>query len=86
MMEKLSTGETPKQHAEKLLGKLKPWEIEQGKADFTQHLYDWYNREGADPPLGGTFTGLWEEFQKDAPLLYRAIFIEKATMEKRNNE
>ena len=86
MMEKLSIGETPKEHIAKLSEKLKPWEIEQGKAEFMQHLFDVYARDKAEPPLQGTFTGLWQEFQEDAAGLYRAIFIEQAIMRKRDNQ
>ncbi len=86
MMEKLSTGENPKQLAAKLLESLKPWEIEQGKADFMQHLYDTYDRKNAEPPLQGTFTGLWQEFLKDAAFLYRANFIKEATIKRRSNQ
>lgn len=84
-MEKLSGGENPTQLIAKLLEKLKPWEIENGKAEFTSHLYELYDREGADPPLGGTYTGLWEEFKRDAPLIYRAKFIEESVMKNRSN-
>ena len=74
-MEKLSTGGPRPLIAEMPCEKLKPWQIETQKAAFLDYLYDLYGRNSEAPGLKGTYTGLWERFQKDAAEILRARFI-----------
>ena len=59
-----STGELYTTLAMELNTKLKPWQIAQGKAEFTNFLYDFFNRDNAPIGLRGTYTGLWDQFKK----------------------
>lgn len=59
-MEKLSTGGPRPLTAEMLCEKLPQWQIETGKANFMDYLYDLYDRGSAELGLQGTYTGLWE--------------------------
>lgn len=43
---------------------LKSYEIENGQAKFMDFLYDLFDRDNARDGLRGTYTGLWEQFQK----------------------
>ena len=60
----LSTGELSTTLLMELHTKLKPWQIEQGKAEFTNFLYDLFDRDKAPIGLRGTYTGLWDQFKK----------------------
>ena len=59
-----STGELYTTLMMELNTKLKPWQIEQGKAEFTNFLYDLFDRDNAPIGLRGTYTGLWTQFKK----------------------
>ena len=59
-----STGELYTTLMMELNTKLKPWQIEQGKAEFTNFLYDLFDRDNAPIGLKGTYTGLWDQFKK----------------------
>ena len=59
-----STGELYTTLMMELNTKLKPWQIEQGKAEFTNFLYDLFDRDNAPIGLRGTYTGLWNQFKK----------------------
>ena len=59
-----STGELSTTLLMELNTKLKPWQIEQGKAEFTNFLYDLFDRDNAPIGLRGTYTGLWTQFKK----------------------
>ena len=59
-----STGELSTTLLMELNTKLKPWQIEQGKAEFTNFLYDLFDRDNAPIGLRGTYTGLWQQFKK----------------------
>ena len=59
-----STGELYTTLSMELNTKLKPWQIEQGKAEFTNFLYDLFDRDNAEIGLRGTYTGLWDQFKK----------------------
>ena len=59
-----STGELSTPLLMELNTKLKPWQIEQGKAEFTNFLYDLFDRDNAPIGLRGTYTGLWQQFKK----------------------
>ena len=78
-----STGELYTTLMMELNTKLKPWQIEQGKAEFTNFLYDLFDRDNAPIGLRGTYTGLWQQLQQlcevdpDLPKLIRLNFILK---------
>ena len=59
-----SPGELYTELSMELNTKLKPWQIEQGKAEFTNFLYDLFDRDNAPIGLRGTYTGLWTQFKK----------------------
>ena len=59
-----STGELYTTLMMELNTKLKPWQIEQGKAEFTNFLYDLFDRDNAPIGLKGTYTGHWQQFKK----------------------
>ena len=59
-----STGELYTTLMMELNTKLKPWQIEQGKAEFTNFLYDLFDRDNAPIGLRGTYTGIWQQFKK----------------------
>tara|TARA_B100000427_G_C14991216_1_gene369749 strand:- start:6 stop:314 length:309 start_codon:yes stop_codon:yes gene_type:complete len=59
-----SAGELYTELSMELNTKLKPWQIEQGKAEFTNFLYDLFDRDNAPIGLRGTYTGLWDQFKK----------------------
>ena len=59
-----STGELYTTLTMELNTKLKPWQIEQGKAEFMNFLYDLFDRDNAPIGLRGTYSGLWEQFKK----------------------
>ena len=81
--EKLSTGESIVLLEARLKQQLKPWQVENGKAQFSNFLYELFDRDNAELPLKSTYTGLWEQFQKlqkadpDLPELIRLTFILK---------
>tara|TARA_Y100001938_G_scaffold147238_1_gene228008 strand:- start:1376 stop:1681 length:306 start_codon:yes stop_codon:yes gene_type:complete len=81
--EKLSTGASIALLEAKLKKQLKPWQVENGKAQFSNFLYELFDRDNAELPLKGTYTGLWEQFQKlqkadpELPELIRLTFILK---------
>ena len=81
--EKLCTGESIVLLEAKLKLKLKPWQIENGKAQFSNFLYELFDRDNAVVGLRGTYSGLWEQFQKlqkadpELPELIKLTFILK---------
>ena len=62
--EKLSTGDSIVLLEARLKQQLKPWQIENGKAQFSNYLYQLFDRDNAELPLKSTYTGLWEQFQE----------------------
>jgi len=62
--EKLSTGDSIVLLKAKLKEELKPWQVENGKAQFSNFLYELFDRDNAELPLKGTYSGLWEQFQE----------------------
>ena len=62
--EKLSTGDSIVLLEAKLKQQLKPWQIENGKAQFSNFLYQLFDRDNAAIGLKGTYSGLWEQFQE----------------------
>ena len=79
-MEKLFIGATRPLTAEMLCEQLKPWQIETGKSDFLDYLYELYERDNAEPGLRGTYTGLWERFKSDTAEIMRAGHISTGTL------
>ncbi|GEM_PF-2005065 len=79
-MEKLFTGATRPLTAEMLCEELKQWQIENGKADFMDYLYELYDRDSEEPGLKGTYTGLWERFKNDTAQIMRAGHISTGTI------
>jgi len=81
--EKLSIGGSNALLEAKLKKQLKPWQIENGKAQFSNFLYLLFNRDNAALGLKGTYSGLWELFQEleeidpDLPEHIRLNFILK---------
>ena len=81
--EKLSIGGSNALLEAKLKKQLKPWQIENGKAQFSNFLYELFDRDNAELPLKGTYSGLWNQFQKlqkadpELPELIRLTFILK---------
>tara|TARA_R100000231_G_C5305365_1_gene158812 strand:+ start:394 stop:699 length:306 start_codon:yes stop_codon:yes gene_type:complete len=81
--EKLCTGDSIILLEAKLKQQLKPWQIENGKAQFSNYLYKLFDRDNANLPLKGTYTGLWQQLQKlcevdpELPKLIRLNFILK---------
>ena len=81
--EKLSTGDSIVLLEAKLKQQLKPWQIENGKAQFSNYLYKLFDRDNAALGLKGTYSGLWELFQElkeidpDLPEHIRLNFILK---------
>ena len=81
--EKLSTGESIVLLEARLKQQLKPWQVENGKAQFSNFLYELFDRDNAAIGLKGTYSGLWEQFQKlqkadpELPELIRLTFILK---------
>lgn len=77
-MDQLSSGLNPTGNLEKLLQSLPEWQQEQAKADFLNFLYDLYDRASAPPGLRGTYTGLWQCYQRDLAWLTRlSIYLNK---------
>lgn len=70
-MATLSTGEHPTQSLGTLLQSLPEWQHETAKAQFLDFLYDLYDRANAPLGLRGTYTGLWEQYQRDLAWLNR---------------
>jgi len=79
-MEKLFTGAPRPLTIEMLCEELKPWQIETGKADFLDYLYQLYDRANAEPGVVGTYTGLWERFKSDTAEIMRAGYISTGTL------
>ena len=79
-MEKSFIGAIQPLTAETLCEKLPQWQIENGKADFMDYLYELYERANEEPGLKGTYTGLWERFKNDAAQIMRAAHIETGTL------
>jgi hypothetical protein len=79
-MEKLFTGAIQILTAEMLCEKLPQWQVENGKADFMDYLYELYDRENEEPGLKGTYTGLWKRFKNDTAQIMRAGHIETGTL------
>lgn len=72
------TGDTPTGDLEKLLKSPPEWQHEQVKADFLDFLYELYDRAAAPLGLRGTYTGLWERYQRDIAYLSRlSIYLNK---------
>ena len=59
-----STGELYTTLTMELNTQLKPWQIEQGKAEFINFLYDLFDRDNARIGLRGTYSGLWQQFKQ----------------------
>lgn len=77
-MDQLSTGANPTVNLEQLLQLLPKWQQEEAKADFLEFLYDLYDRAAAPPGLRGTYTGLWQCYQRDLASLNRlSIYLNK---------
>jgi hypothetical protein len=66
-----STGTRPTQKLETLLQLLPEWQHETAKAQFLDYLYDLYDRGNAPLGLRGTYTGLWEQYQRDLACIDR---------------
>jgi hypothetical protein len=79
-MEKSFIGVSRPLTVEMLCDELKPWQIENGKADFMDYLYDLYDRDNEEPGLRGTYTGLWERFKNDTAEIMRAGHISAGTL------
>jgi len=81
--EKLSTGDTIVLLEAKLKQQLKPWQIENGKAQFSNYLYKLFDRDNAVLGLKGTYAGLWNQLQElceidpELPKLIQLNFILK---------
>ena len=81
--EKLSTGDSIVLLEARLKQQLKSWQVENGKAQFSNFLYELFDRDNAAIGLKGTYSGLWEQFQKlqkadpELPELIRLTFILK---------
>ena len=81
--EKLSTGDSIVLLKAKLKEELKQWQVENGKAQFSNYLYELFGRDNAELPLRNTYTGLWQQLQKlcevdpNLPELIRLNFILK---------
>jgi len=81
--EKLSTGDSIVLLEAKLKQQLKPWQIENGKAQFSNYLYKLFDRDNAVLGLKGTYAGLWNQLQElceidpELPKLIRLNFILK---------
>ena len=59
-----------------LLESLPEWQYEQAKAQFLDYLYDLYDRDNAPPGLRGTYTGLWQRYQRESAELARlSIYV-----------
>jgi hypothetical protein len=72
------TGNIPMGDLEKLLESLPEWQHEQAKAEFLDFLYELYDRAAAPIGLRGTYTGLWERYQRDQAWLSRlSIYLNK---------
>ena len=81
--EKLSTGDSIVLLEAKLKKQLKPWQVENGKAQFSNYLYKLFDRDNAVIGVKSTYTGLWQQLQKlcevdpELPELIRLNFILK---------
>ena len=81
--EKLATGESIVLLEARLKQQLKPWQVENGKAKFSNYLYKLFDRDNAELPLKSTYTGLWQQLQKlseidpELPELIKLNFILK---------
>ena len=81
--EKLSTGDSIALLEAKLKQQLKPWQVENGKAQFSNYLYKLFDRDNAVVGLRGTYTGLWTQLQElcevdpELPELIKLNFILK---------
>jgi len=78
-MEKSFIGATQSLSAETLCEELPKWQIENGKANFMDYLYELYDRDNEEPGLKGTYTGLWERFKNDTAQIMRAGHISTGT-------
>jgi hypothetical protein len=79
-MEKSFIGAVQPLTAETLCEKLPQWQIENGKANFMDYLYELYDRDNEEPGLKGTYTGLWNRFKEDTAQIMRAGHIETGTL------
>jgi len=79
-MEKSFIGGPRPLTAEMLCEELKPWQIETGKADFLDYLYELYDRDSEEPGVRGTYTGLWERFKSDTAEIMRAGHMTSGTL------
>ena len=79
--EKLSTGDSIVLLKAKLKEELKPWQVENGKAQFSNYLYELFDRRNAKIGLRNTYTGLWQQLEKlceiepDLPKLVQLHYI-----------
>jgi len=74
-MEDQFIGANQSQTAESLCSELPTWQIENGKSEFLDYLYRLYERDLAENGLRGTYTGLWQRFERDVAQIHRAGFI-----------
>ena len=79
-MEAQFIGTNQSQTAESLCSELPTWQIENGKANFMDYLYNLYDRGSAELGLRGTYTGLWERFKNDTAEIMRAGYISTGTL------
>lgn len=70
-MDQSFTGVRLTQKLELLLQSLPEWQHETAKAQFLDYLYDLYDRDAAPLGLRGTYTGLWEQYQRDLACIDR---------------
>ena len=81
--EKLSTGDSIVLLKAKLKRELKQWQVENGKAQFSNYLYKLFDRDNAALGLKGTYVGLWQQLQElceidpELPELIKLTFILK---------
>lgn len=73
-MAESSTGALPMSSAQTLLQRLPAWQVESKRADFLDWLYAIYDRDNAPLGLRGTYSGLWQQYQKDMAELAFASF------------
>lgn len=73
-MAELFTGGNPALHAQQLVQTLPAWQLESRKAEFLDWLYALYDRDNAPLGLKGTYTGLWQQYQRDLAQLSFAAY------------
>ena len=73
-----STGTPPAQILAELLRLLPKWQQEAAKAEFLDELYVLYDHGNAPLGVRGTYTGLWQRYQRDLACITRlsAYFLD----------